>query len=581
MGLRTRLFLISALLLSSLSVVGAWALEGRVRGWFDADIEDELRRGADAAAVATGAAAPGDLAAQDALADALGAALNLRVTLVDAAGRVLGDSGVPLDALRQLESHADRPEIVAARRDGLGVARRRSATLNQDMLYVARPLRGGGVARVARPLGRVDETVEALRAGLAAALVVGLVLALGMTLVAAHWLSEGLWRQLDELGALVAPHQRGARRRGWRALRSPIEDARAAIGHLTQTLAQERDRFDRVLEAMGEAVVALELSGTTRRTNRVARTLLGLPEGYDGPLVEALDPARRAAIEPLLSRAEGSYDVEFGDRMFQVTSTHIDGHDGLVLVFSDVTRLRRLERVRRDFVANMSHELRTPVSVIRLNVDTLLEHNLTKKRGRGFAAALARSAERLSDLVGDLLQISRIESGRYPIQTQRVSVAELVATALESVQAIVDARGTQVVVAVARELRVRADPKAMTHVLINLLENAAKYTAPAGRVTVEAVAEGAGVRVEVRDDGPGIPPEHRDRIFERFYRVDKGRSKKEGGTGLGLAIVKHLVAQMEGEVGVRANAPVGSVFWLTLPIADQPGLGSASDGVRA
>jgi two-component system phosphate regulon sensor histidine kinase PhoR len=240
------------------------------------------------------------------------------------------------------------------------------------------------------------------------------------------------------------------------------------------------------------------------------------------------------------------------------------------VVLDDVTEVRRLERVRKDFVANVSHELRTPISVIKANAETLLEGALDDPAAaRRFVEGLYRHAERLGRLVGDLLDISRLESGRREMAVEPVALAEVADEVVESLRGEAEAKGVTITSSLPESLELNADAKALEQVFFNLIDNAIKYSPTGSRVELAAVPESTAVRVEVRDDGPGVDPKHRERIFERFYRVDPGRSREMGGTGLGLSIVKHLVEAMGGELGLEPRRPRGSVFWFRLGAVDQ------------
>jgi two-component system phosphate regulon sensor histidine kinase PhoR len=231
-----------------------------------------------------------------------------------------------------------------------------------------------------------------------------------------------------------------------------------------------------------------------------------------------------------------------------------------------MTELRRLESIRKDFVANVSHELRTPVAVIRANTETLQDAALKDpERAREFLGALQRSADRLSNLIADLLDISRIDSGEYRLAPQEVSVETVVRHSVEAIEKMAADKSMSIESEIQPELRVHADEKALEQVLLNLLDNAVKYTPSGGHVAIRARGSNGTVRIEVSDDGPGIEPKHRPRVFERFYRVDAGRSREMGGTGLGLSIVKNLTEAMGGRVGLEAAVPHGSIFWLTFP----------------
>ena len=335
-----------------------------------------------------------------------------------------------------------------------------------------------------------------------------------------------------------------------------------------RTLAAEHNRFEAVLQTMAPAVIALDGEHHVTTVNLGARRLLGLPDVVEGrPLV---DLVRLPALHALLDRAhEGGTelaDIDLpGQRQVLGRATRqADG--GIVVVLDDVTEVRRLERVRKDFVANVSHELRTPISVIKANAETLLEGALDDPpAARRFVEGLYRHADRLGRLVSDLLDISQLESGRRELADEPILVAEVAEEVVESLLGEAEAKGVTITVSVPDDLEVRADPKALEQVFFNLVDNAIKYSPTGSRVEVAALLQPDAVRIEVRDDGPGIDPKHRVRIFERFYRVDPGRSREMGGTGLGLSIVKHLVDSLGGELGVEPRRPRGSIFWFRLP----------------
>jgi len=241
------------------------------------------------------------------------------------------------------------------------------------------------------------------------------------------------------------------------------------------------------------------------------------------------------------------------------------------LLLEDVTAVRRLESVRRDFVANVSHELRTPVAVIRANAETLLAGAKNDPvMSTKLIDGLHRNAERLARILADLLDLSRLDAGQYRMELAPTSVRTVTEQSLTAVEPQAQARKINVLVAIPERLSVKADAKALDQILVNLIDNGVKYTQAEGHVWVEAKELGDAIRIEVRDDGPGISDKHRARVFERFYRADPSRSREAGGTGLGLSIVKHLVESMGGEVGVEPNAPRGSIFWLQLPRATTP-----------
>jgi len=335
-------------------------------------------------------------------------------------------------------------------------------------------------------------------------------------------------------------------------------------------LASERTLLASVADGVTQGVIAIDGERKIEMLNDAARRMLGVTSSLVGePLLEFVRvPELRALIErPEDASAEVS--LPNGPRTL-IRAARTWGRAGRVLLLEDVTRVRRLESVRRDFVANVSHELRTPVAVIRANAETLLagakdDPQMAPKLIEG----LHRNAERLARIIADLLDLSRLDAGQYRLDVSSVPVRTVTEQSLSAVEPQAQKRGVKVEVAVPPTITVKADPKALDQILVNLIDNGVKYTRAEGHVWVEAREVGDAVRIEVRDDGPGIADKHRERVFERFYRADPSRSREAGGTGLGLSIVKHLVESMGGEVGVEPNAPRGSIFWLRLPRAAQ------------
>jgi two-component system, OmpR family, phosphate regulon sensor histidine kinase PhoR len=338
----------------------------------------------------------------------------------------------------------------------------------------------------------------------------------------------------------------------------------AERGH--QALARERVLLATVAEGLTQGVIAVDGEHRIELLNDAARKMLGVSSTPVGePLIEfvrvpqvfeLIEGDEAATVEVQL--ASGARALIRVARKFE--------HEGRVLLLEDVTAMRRLETVRRDFVANVSHELRTPVAIIRANAETLLAGAKDDPAMAGkLIDGLHRNAERLARILTDLLDLSRLDAGQYRLELAAVPIRAAAEQALTAVEPNATRRGVTVEVAVPAELCVSADPKALDQILVNLIDNAVKYTRPEGHVWVEARPGGDAVRIEVRDDGSGIAARHRERVFERFYRADPSRSREAGGTGLGLSIVKHLVESMDGEVGVEPNEPSGSIFWLRLP----------------
>jgi two-component system phosphate regulon sensor histidine kinase PhoR len=340
------------------------------------------------------------------------------------------------------------------------------------------------------------------------------------------------------------------------------------------SLAEERDRLEAILEHMHDAVLLLDSDDRLAIANPAAFKLLGLSDRALGkPLLEAMRvPALAEMVERARGGASGSSEIELPPpraRRLEVHAAPLPHMRGSLLVMHDVTDVRLLERVRRDFVANVSHELRTPVSVIRANAETLIGGALDDiERAPNFVEAIHRNAERLGRLISDLLDLSRIEAGAVKLSLGPVMVSSALSSAVDALAERAHARNITIDVDAEEGIAVRAAGNGLAQILANILDNAIKYAPDGGHVWLRARVDEESedtVRIEVEDDGPGIEPHHRKRVFERFYRVDAGRSRELGGTGLGLSIVKHLAEAMAGRVGVEPAPKRGSVFWIELP----------------
>ncbi len=581
-GIRGKQFALSVVVIAIALVTGGIVAERRVEALVVERTEHELDRVARTAAVAlqrSSGTTADDVAALDALADRLGAATGARVTLLRKDGSVVGDSEV--DDVTALPNHAGRPEILDAARDGRGVARRRSATTNEDFVYVARAAEIGGApgfVRVALPLVDVNGAIDALRGLFVVAGAAALVVAILGAALAAELVSRRLRR-------LVARAQSMRRATGADegddvdGLSSTFATLASELERNLQALVDERDRYDALLKAMGEGVVVLDAEGVVVVANPAASALLGLPATLVGKalpsptLVALADDARRGrtATTELEIPIDDEQTLRVLVRATTKTAPDARADDAaarsVVLVVHDVTDVRRLETLRRDFVANVSHELRTPCSVILANTETLLSGALDDgPRAQKFVEAVHRNAERLARLIADLLELSKIEAGKVVFSREPVNLRDAVDHVVDAVEPRAREKQMSVSVSVDADLAVEGDPRALDQVLINLVDNAVKYTPAGGHVVVSAHRDGDAALVVVEDDGPGVEEKHKGRLFERFYRVDPGRSRDVGGTGLGLAIVKHLVEAMAGKVRVEDATPHGTRFCVTLPL---------------
>ena len=503
-----------------------------------------------------------------------GTRLGHRVTIIDADGRVRGDAEFDRAALARVENSRNRPEVRAVLDSAqrVGVSDEPSASTNEPELYVAvkegPPPPGLAVVRVSATLGAVDARVHAVQR---AAALAGLLLLLASWVVA--WLlSRALARPLLRI-ADAARDIAAGRVAEFPDVRVPElahqVDALRAMHHELERrfedLRREREESRTLLEALSDGVLAADKRGTVISTNAAARRLLGYDDNERLPPLGELfhDRVNRALMREVLTGAvvEGR-ELDLGDRTVMVSARPLkDG--GTLLVFSDVTDLRRLETIRRDFVANVSHELKTPLTAIAGYAETLAAE-ASDSQAMGFAQTIVDNARRMQRLVDDLLDLSRIESGGWQPEPRMVAVEAAAREAWRPFAERASRRNIDLETA-TDSATVNSDPEALRQIFTNLFDNALRHTPTGGRIRVAAQRQGTETVVRVSDTGSGIAAEHLPRIFERFYRVDPGRSRKEGGTGLGLAIVKHLVEAHGGRVEAASELGRGTTILLYFP----------------
>jgi two-component system phosphate regulon sensor histidine kinase PhoR len=591
--LRSRLFWnlfasFSAVLLGT-ALLTAWLAESRLETALLDDLESTLAEHARLLAPTAGNALSGQGVGLQAELEAIGRASELRITVIRDDGTVIADSD---EDPARMDDHGNRPEVVAARTQEHGLMRRRSHTVGQELLYLARRVeRDGaplGFVRVALPVSAIereravarDSVLLGTAAGFALALLAGFLLSRRFTrpiaamtrvagdLRAGRYESRVQERRADELGLLG----------------ETLNALGAELSQRIADLSQEDAQLRAMLAGMVEGVVAVDAQDRIAFINEAACELLGMSaRDSAGRTLWDLAPVRE--LEELLRRARASglperREIELyrggRERVFQAHASPFLGGEGpegdqkgFVIVLHDTTELRKLERIRRDFVANVSHELKTPLASIQGFVETLLtgaihdqEHNVR------FLERIQANVERLTNLVTDLLSLARIETGQLEILRSPVDWGSVLDDVLRLRESTLQAKGLCLeVVGRERGLRVRGDREAMTQVLHNLIDNAIQYTPAPGRISVRFARRGEQGVLSVEDTGIGIPSADLERIFERFYRVDKARSRAAGGTGLGLSIVKNLMLRMEGEVTVTSEEGRGSCFSVALPLA--------------
>ncbi len=542
-------------------------------------VEDALAHGAQGGAL-------------DSQVDAAAREVDARVTIIGTDGRVLADSSLSGAELLAVENHGGRAEVVDALAGRVARAERESATLGVRQLYAAVPIqRDGrviGVARVSRGVERIEEQGRQLWRSAALAGLVALVATGLVSLLLSVWLGRSL-AEIMETARQFASGNLTARIRVDRE--DELGELARIINHSADELqrrlaeiARDRGRTDAILSAMDDGVLAVDHSGSVTLANPSLARTMALSSPLGRHYLETIrQPEVGALVEDVLRTGERrSVEVEILAlrRSFTITGVPFPGVEGAshgaVLTFNDTTERERLDAMRRDFVANASHELRTPLTSIRGFVEAL-EDGAKDEPGTAerFLAKIRTHADRMAALVLDLLELSRLESGaRVPEPDATVPgevAADVVASFAEQaarkpLELRHEARGAVTLV---------TDRERLRRILENLVDNAVKYTPAGGHVVVTTRTGPDGlVRIEVRDDGPGIGAEHRARIFERFYRVDKARSRELGGTGLGLAIVKHLAESIGAVVTLESESGKGSAFTVSLPT--RPGAARAA-----
>jgi two-component system phosphate regulon sensor histidine kinase PhoR len=532
----------------------------------------------------------GDIAAVDGWCDRAGAAIERRVTVIDSTGRVLGDSNVPLDSIPFMENHAGRPEVRAALDTGLGEATRRSWTIRQQLFYIAEPLSApsasradtasaGAVLRISIPIAEAYAFARKWQTHLWIA-----VLAVFLAVLAGGYL---LGRRIDRrLRAMRRSAE--ALGRGELKTRIPVEshDELAALARVLNSMAErldskvtelraERDLSEAVIANLSEGVALLAPDLSILHANDRFWTLVGAdrPAGGSTPRLAATrqpileEIVRHAMRRGSAVRREAALYVE-ERREYEIAVLPVrdspEAGDWL-LTIRDLKPERAMAILRREFVANVSHELKTPLTSIRGYAETLLQGGIEDEENRArFVETIHAQAVRLEALVEDLLELADLERPDAAFDPKDWDLSSILRDMASGFEELAARRGLRLDLETPPELTIRLDRDRIEVALRNLLDNAIKYT-EAGTVRITAGRVAGVTRVSIADTGRGIEPEHLARIFERFYRVDHGRSRASGGTGLGLSIVKHAIDLHGGRVGVESSPGSGSTFWFEIP----------------
>jgi two-component system phosphate regulon sensor histidine kinase PhoR len=523
---------------------------------------------------------PGDTAAIDERARQYANLLGVRVTIIDPKGNVLGESYTDP---REMENHLGRPEVQRALQKTASTEIRYSDTLKTETLYSAAPIQDGdriiGIARLAISLDKIYRN----ESGMLNTVLVATAIATALAIVLAVLIATYTIRPITELTEMAQQIANGERETiASTSRKDEVGQLHQAIQFMAQRdqqqitdLRTERSRLEAVLRNMTNGVIIVDPDGKVQLANPAARRLFNVDEAgaLDRSLMEVgrhhqLADIWRSCLE---TGEQQTTTLETApDRLFvQATATPLEGTlPGMtLLVFQDLTRVRRLETVRRDFVSNVSHELRTPLASLKALVETLEEGALEDPpAARRFLQKMDTEIDNLTQMVHELLELSRIESNRVPLQRVPVMPCDLAGPAIERMQLQAERAGLNLKMDCPHNLpTVRADPARIQQVLVNMIHNAIKFTPPGGEIFISAKVEKDNVLFCIRDTGAGIPADVLPRIFERFFKADRARSS--GGTGLGLSIARHIVQAHGGQIWVESKVGEGSTFYFTLPIA--------------
>jgi two-component system phosphate regulon sensor histidine kinase PhoR len=573
--LHSRLVALNVVALGILTLVLGYFLSDRLKTTFESEIENQLYQSA--------TLAKEFIRSHPANADStsrvneIAKLLKVRVTLIASDGRVIGDSQVTPEGLTVLENHSNRPEFIDARHGGRGASIRHSTTLGMSFIYVATSLDDGSVLRLAMPLSSIDVLLSGLRRHLALAMLIGISLSVGFGYMVYALVSRPLHRVAEVSRQLAYGNlESEIPVVGDNDLATVSSSLNAMAKNLRLRIAElEADKYrtDAVIAAMSSGVVVFDRGARVVMANSSIQTLLDLHGTAAGriPMELVRHPSIESAVRTALEGKDTpAIELTTGrEKVLLAKAAPVRALSGdvelVVMVFHDLTEIRKTERMRKDFVANASHEFKTPLTSIRGFAETLISLEPGDPAVmREFLEAIDRNSVLLQALVDDLLVLANLES-EVPLSKERFNLKEAIEQQMQSRRPMLSTNNLRSELDCA-SIEIEADRSRLMRALSNLLDNAIVYNRPGGTVRISVTASGRQVRIDVNDTGAGIPSVDLPRVFERFYRVEKSRTRDSGGTGLGLAIAKHAIESQGGTLSVTSKVGEGSTFTIQLPV---------------
>ena len=584
MGIRSRIFFIVFVLLTISIAITYVVAERDLNNTFKEQTLNELEKKANLLAISVGSLTRfDDINAADLFANELGSATNSRVTFIKNDGQVIGDSELDFDEISIIDNHGNRSEVIDALKNGAGWSSIYSSTLNQKLLYFAIQDNEDvypNIIRISVPITYIDNITDTLGLSVLLLFVVVFIVSAIASGVSANY----LYSNIQELANVASNISKGKtisddidalptqRDDEFGTVARSISQLSEDLKNQIKIIAKQRDQFGLVLDDLGEGIIVTNKKGKVVFTNEQASVILNTENLFDRNIKEFDIPALNYLFKRVKSkkRADIEFEIEINRRttkwvLGSMNQSKTTGQ--FILVLHDITQLRQLNSMRRDFISNLSHELRTPVSVIRANSETLLDGALEdKQEAKIFSKAILHNAERLTSMVSDLIDLSRIDYGDLKLNIVEVNLDNFIKSFIDSMKSVMKKKDIYIEYQPRHKKNIMADVQALERVMNNLIDNAFKYSPKGSVIEISTITNNNHIKINVADQGSGISEIDQEYIFDRFYRTASARASENKGSGLGLAIVKNLINSLNGEVGVSNRPEGGSIFWFTLPI---------------